>query len=56
MKIPARLAWASELDRRFVVAAAAVGLLLLTWLTWTWLTWPDVSALEAANPQTTAFI
>lgn len=56
VKIPARLAWASELDRRFVVAAAAVGLLLLTWLTWTWLTWPDVSALEAANPETTAFI
>jgi monofunctional biosynthetic peptidoglycan transglycosylase len=56
MSISSTFARVAELDRRFVVAAAAVGLLLLTWLTWTWLTWPDVSALKTTNPETTAFI
>ena len=56
MNISSKFARVSDLDRRFVVAAAAVGLLLLTWLTWTCLTWPDVSALETTNPETTAFI
>ena len=56
MRIFSKFAWVSRLDRRIYVGAAAVGLVLLAWFLWTWITWPDVSALEAENPETTAFI
>jgi len=56
MNISSIFKWVSKIDRRFFLAGAAVGLLLLTWLAWTWITWPDVSALETKNPETTAFI
>ena len=56
MNISSKFAFISRLDRRVVVAAAAVALILLVWLAWTWITLPDVSALRTTNPETTAFI
>jgi monofunctional biosynthetic peptidoglycan transglycosylase len=37
-------------------AGGATGAAILVWLAWTWITWPDVGALRADNPATTAFI
>ncbi len=49
-------AFPRRLDRRVVFTAAAVAATLFVWLAWTWATWPDVEALQASNPETTAFI
>ncbi|MGW8284053.1 MAG: hypothetical protein ACWGON_12200, partial [Gemmatimonadota bacterium] len=56
MRYGSRFASLRKLDRRFLFPAAAVAALLFSWLAWTWATWPDVEALQASNPETTAFI
>jgi monofunctional biosynthetic peptidoglycan transglycosylase len=56
MNLSSKFEWVSRLDRRIVLAAAIIGLVLLAWLAWSWITWPDVSALQTTNPETTAFI
>lgn len=38
------------------IALASLGALVAGALAWEWATWPDVAALAAANPKTTAFI
>lgn len=51
-----RFGFPGRLNRRVVIAVGAVAVILLAWLVWTWATWPDVEALQASNPETTAFI